>query len=49
MHDHALGVLDRRSRVFDDVGRDGPPYPDRLHQSVMVFDLVDRLTSTVVE
>jgi DNA-binding PadR family transcriptional regulator len=49
MRDHALGVLDRRSRVFADVGRDGPPFPDRIHQSVMVFDLVDRLTSAVVE
>ena len=28
---------------------DGPPYPDRIHQSVLVFDLVDRLTRAVVE
>jgi PadR family transcriptional regulator, regulatory protein AphA len=46
---HALAVLDRRARVFDEVVRDGPPYPDRIHQSVLVFDLVDRLTSAVVE
>jgi hypothetical protein len=31
------------------VVRDGPPYPDRIHQSVLIFDLVDRLTSAVVE
>ena len=35
--------------MFEEVGRDGPPYPDRLHQSVLVFDLVNRLTSAVVE
>jgi PadR family transcriptional regulator, regulatory protein AphA len=49
MRAHALAVLDRRARVFDEVVRDGPPYPDRIHQSVLVFDLVDRLTSAVVE
>jgi hypothetical protein len=35
--------------VFDEVVRDGPPYPDRIHQSALIFDLVDRLTSAVVE
>jgi hypothetical protein len=50
MRAHALAVLDRRARVFDEVVvRDGPPYPDRIHQSVLIFDLVDRLTSAVVE
>jgi PadR family transcriptional regulator, regulatory protein AphA len=49
MRAHALAVLDRRARVFDDVVRDGPPYPDRIHQSVLIFDLVNRLTSAVVE
>jgi hypothetical protein len=46
---HALAVIDRRARVFDEVVRDGPPYPDRIHQSVLIFDLVNRLTSAVVE
>jgi DNA-binding PadR family transcriptional regulator len=49
MRAQALAVLDRRARVFDEVVRDGPPYPDRIHQSVLIFDLVDRLTSAVVE
>lgn len=49
MRAHALAVLDRRARVFDEVVREGPPYPDRIHQSVLIFDLVDRLTSAVVE
>jgi hypothetical protein len=49
MRAQALAVLDGRARGFDDVVRDGPPYPDRIHQSVLVFDLVDRLTSAVVE
>ena len=37
------------AHVFDEVVRDGPPYPDRIHQSVLIFDLVNRLTSAVVE
>ena len=45
MRAHALAVLDDRSRVFDEVLSDGPPYPDRIHQSVFVFDLVDRVTA----
>ena len=49
MRSHALATLDRRARVFDEVVRDGPPYPDRIHQSALIFDLVDRLTSAVVE
>ena len=49
MRAHALAVLERRTRVFDEVVRDGPPYPDRIHQSVLVFDLVNRLTHAVVE
>jgi hypothetical protein len=49
MRAHALDVLDRRARVFDEVVRDGPPYPDRIHQSVLIFDLVNRLTGAVVE
>jgi PadR family transcriptional regulator, regulatory protein AphA len=49
MQAQALAVLDRRTRVSDEVLRDGPPYPDRIHQSVLIFDLVDRLTSAVVE
>ena len=49
MQAQALAVLDRRARVSDEVLRDGPPYPDRIHQSVLIFDLVDRLTSAVVE
>ena len=49
MRAHALAVLDRRARVFDEVVRDGAPYPDRIHQSVLIFDLVNRLTSVVVE
>jgi PadR family transcriptional regulator AphA len=49
MRADALAVLESRARVFDEVGRDGPPFPDRIHQSVLVFDLVDRLTRAVVE
>ena len=49
MRAQALATLEDRARVFDEVVRDGPPYPDRLHQSVLVFDLVNRLTSAVVE
>jgi PadR family transcriptional regulator, regulatory protein AphA len=49
MRAHALAVLERRARVYDEVVRDGPPYPDRIHQSVLIFDLVDRLTRAVVE
>ena len=49
MRTHALAVLDRRARVFDEVVRDGPPFPDRIHQSALVFDLVNRLTNAVVE
>jgi DNA-binding PadR family transcriptional regulator len=49
MRAEALAVLERRARVFDEVVRDGPPYPDRIHQSVLVFDLVSRLTHAVVE
>jgi DNA-binding PadR family transcriptional regulator len=49
MRADALAVLESRTRVFDEVVRDGPPYPDRIHQSVLVFDLVDRLTRAVVE
>jgi DNA-binding PadR family transcriptional regulator len=49
MRADALDVLERRVRVFHEVVRDGPPYPDRIHQSVLVFDLVDRLTTAVVE
>jgi len=49
MRADALAVLEVRARVFDEVVRDGPPYPDRIHQSVLVFDLVDRLTRAVVE
>ena len=49
MRTQALATLEDRARVFEEVARDGPPYPDRLHQSVLVFDLVNRLTSAVVE
>jgi PadR family transcriptional regulator, regulatory protein AphA len=49
MRADAVAVLARRARVFDQVVRDGPPYPDRIHQSVLVFDLVNRLTNAVVE
>jgi DNA-binding PadR family transcriptional regulator len=49
MRAHALAILEHRARVFEEVVRDGPPYPDRIHQSVVIFDLVDRLTSAVVE
>ena len=35
--------------MFDEVVSDGPPYPDRIHQSVLVFDLVDRVTRAIVE
>ena len=49
MRAQALATLEDRAQVFDDVARDGPPYPDRIHQSVLVFDLVNRLTSAVVE
>ena len=49
MRAQALATLEDRAQVFDDVGRDGPPYPDRIHQSVLVFDLVNHLTSAVVE
>jgi len=49
MRADALAVLERRARVFTDVVREGPPYPDRIHQSVLVFDLVNRLTHAVVE
>jgi len=46
---HALAALDSRARVFDEVVRDGPPYPGRIHQSALIFDLVNRLTGAVVE
>lgn len=49
MRADAVAVLERRAGVFDEVVRDGPPYPDRIHQSVLIFDLVDRLTTAVVE
>jgi len=49
MRANALAVLDRRARVFDEVVRDGPPFPNRIHQSVLVFDLVHRLTCAVIE
>jgi DNA-binding PadR family transcriptional regulator len=49
MRADALAVLQTRARVFDEVMRDGPPYPDRIHQSVLVFDLVNRLTHAVVQ
>ena len=40
MRADALAVLERRARVFDEVVRDGPPYPDRIHQSVLVLSLI---------
>ena len=49
MRADAIAVVEDRARVFDEVVRDGPPYPDRIHQSVLIFDLVDRLTRAVVE
>jgi hypothetical protein len=49
MRADALAQLERRAGVFDDVVRGGPPYPDRIHQSVLVFELVHRLHSAVVE
>jgi DNA-binding PadR family transcriptional regulator len=49
MRADALVHLGRRADVFDEVSRDGPPYPDRIHQSALVFELVQRLHTTVVE
>ena len=49
MRAQALATLERRAHVFEEVVRDGPPYADRIHQSVLVFDLVNRLTTAVVE
>jgi hypothetical protein len=49
MRADALAHLDRRAGVFDEVIRDRPPYPDRIHQSALVFELVHRLHTAVVE
>jgi len=49
MRADALVHLGRRAAVFDEVVRDGPPYPDRIHQSALVFELVHRLHTAVVE
>ncbi len=49
MRADALAHLDHRAGVLAEVMRDGAPYPDRIHQSVLVFDLVHRLHTAIVE
>jgi DNA-binding PadR family transcriptional regulator len=49
MRGEALDDVARVGATLEFVLTDGPPYPDRIHQSVLVMDLVLRVTTAVVE
>jgi hypothetical protein len=49
MRDEALADIARVGDTLEFVLTDGPPYPGRIHQSVLVMDLVLRITTAVAE
>jgi len=49
MRREALADVARVAGTLDFVLTDGPPYPGRIHQSVLVMDLVLRITTAVTE
>jgi DNA-binding PadR family transcriptional regulator len=49
MRRDALADVARVGGTLDFVLTDGPPYPGRIHQSVLVMDLVLRITTAVTE
>ena len=49
MRHEALADVSRVVAALELVLTKGPPYPDRIHQSVLVHDLVVRITSAVIE
>jgi len=49
MRDDALDDVARVLAAVEFVMTQGPPYPDRIHQSVLIQDLVLRINSVVVE
>jgi hypothetical protein len=49
MRREALADVARVAGTLEFVLTDGPPYPGRIHQSVLVMDLVLRITSAVGE
>jgi hypothetical protein len=49
MRGEALDDVARVGATLEFVLTDGPPYPDRIHQSVLVMDLVLRITTAVTE
>ena len=49
MRHEALGDVARVDAALELVMTQGPPYPDRIHQSVLVQDLVLRINTAVIE
>jgi len=49
MRHEALADVSRVVAALDLVLTKGPPYPHRIHQSVLVHDLVVRITAAVIE
>lgn len=49
MRGEALADVARVKGTLEFVLTDGPPYPGRIHQSVLVMDLVLRITTAVTE
>jgi PadR family transcriptional regulator, regulatory protein AphA len=49
MRAEALADVARVKGTLEFVLTDGPPYPGRIHQSVLVMDLVLRITTAVTE
>jgi len=49
MRRDALADVARVAGTLDFVLTDGPPYPGRIHQSVLVMDLVLRISTAVTE
>jgi PadR family transcriptional regulator, regulatory protein AphA len=49
MRAEALADVARVKGTLEFVLTDGPPYPGRIHQSVLVMDLVLRITTAVAE
>ena len=49
MRREALGDVARVVAALEFVMTQGPPYPDRIHQSVLIQDLVLRINAAVIE
>jgi hypothetical protein len=49
MRHDALDDIARVVAALEFVMTKGPPYPDRIHQSVLIHDLVLRINTAVIE